>query len=777
MTTTQRGRSQAVEHLSDAERAARGKAARKKVPRASLAAWDPPANRPGPVELLRAQEVDRVPELVPIRHERMLVSPFAFYRGAAVIMASDLAIGPRSGLQVQCCGDAHLVNFGGFAAPDRQMVFDVNDFDETSKGPFEWDVKRLVASFEIARRAHGFEDGAESFAEHAARAYREAMTEFASMRNLDVWYSRLDAQAVIDRWAARVSEKDMKRFERTVAKARSKDSMRAFDRLTERVGDEIRIVSDPPLVSRLDDLAEAEVPDAVNVAAITEWVHEQFRGYRASLQPDRRHLLEGYELVDIARKVVGVGSVGTRCWIVLMLGKDDADPLFLQVKEAELSVLEAHAGKSRYRNHGQRVVEGQRLLQAASDILLGWFRTPTPDGLSPRLLRAAALGRQALARHRQHDARSHWRSSPRCAAGPLHGVTRAPETGSRSRRISARGASSTGRWASSRRPTPTRTTATTRRWSQRSAAERRRLRPHDLTALRSSDRSAEEVGMVMGEARADDSSGPPTEKARATRAALIRSAGEYFVDEGYGGVSVRDLARRMQLTSGAIYGHFRSKADLLVAAIRERIESDLEAPYAGRSLGLVDHLTAQARAYRCRAGMRALLVEGAAAARVDPDVRRQLREAHSAKLAEWRSIYHGAAGRRRDRRRRRRRRHARPRLGRRARARRARSARRRPAEAGSVGADHAPGDAVVHRVRGGGMIVDVDSHWEAIDYSPRRAPARAVARRAARRRSSCSRSASPATCSRALPAQTIGRPATELLPDLVARAPRNAAGR
>jgi uncharacterized protein (DUF2252 family) len=379
-TTQQHSRATAVEHLSEDERAARGKAARKKVPRASLAVWDPPAERPDPVELLRAQEADRVPELVPIRHERMLASPFAFYRGAAVIMASDLAIGPRSGLQVQCCGDAHLVNFGGFSAPDRQMVFDVNDFDETSKGPFEWDVKRLVASFEIARRANGFEDGAESFPEHAARAYREAMTEFATMRNLDVWYSRLDAQAVITRWAARVSQKNTKRFERTVAKARSKDSIRAFDRLTERVGGEIRIVSDPPLVSRLDDLAKAEAGENVDVAALVAWVHEQFRGYRASLQPDRRQLLEGYELVDIARKVVGVGSVGTRCWIVLMLGKDERDPLFLQVKQAESSVLEAHAGKSKYRNHGQRVVEGQRLLQAASDILLGWFRTATPEG-------------------------------------------------------------------------------------------------------------------------------------------------------------------------------------------------------------------------------------------------------------------------------------------------------------------------------------------------------------------------------------------------------------
>jgi uncharacterized protein (DUF2252 family) len=380
MPTQRRGRAAAVEHLSEDERAARGKAARKKVPRASLGVWDPPSNRPDPVGLLRGQESVRVPELVPIRHERMLVSPFAFYRGAAVVMASDLAIGPRSGLPVQCCGDAHLVNFGGFSAPDRQMVFDVNDFDETSKGPFEWDVKRLVASFEIARRANGFEDGAESFAEHAARAYREAMTEFATMRNLDVWYSRLDAEGVINRWAARVSQKNMKRFERTVAKARSKDSLRAFDRLTERVDGEIRIASDPPLVSRLADLAESEAPAGTTVEEVTAWVHEQFRGYRSSLQPDRRQLLEGYELVDIARKVVGVGSVGTRCWIVLMLGKDEADPLFLQVKEAEPSVLEAHAGKSKYRNHGQRVVEGQRLLQASSDILLGWFRTPTPDG-------------------------------------------------------------------------------------------------------------------------------------------------------------------------------------------------------------------------------------------------------------------------------------------------------------------------------------------------------------------------------------------------------------
>jgi uncharacterized protein (DUF2252 family) len=365
-----------VAHLSVTERSVRGKDARKKASRRGLGDWEPAAARPDPVALLREQEATRIPELVPIRHQRMIESPFAFYRGAAVIMAADLAAGPTTGLQVQCCGDAHLSNFGGFAAPDREMVFDINDFDETSVAPFEWDVKRLAASFEIAARSRGFVgDRSDSFAEQTARAYRGAMAEFAAMRNLDVWYSRLDATAVIERWAAGVSKQQIKQFQQTVAKARSKDSLKAFDRLTEVVDGEARIVSDPPLIVRLADLAAD-----LSTTAVTEWVQQEFRKYRSSLEPDRRHLLEDFEIVDIARKVVGVGSVGTRCWIVLLRGKDAADPLFLQVKEAEESVLERHAAPSEYASHGQRVMEGQRLLQAASDILLGWFRTTAPDG-------------------------------------------------------------------------------------------------------------------------------------------------------------------------------------------------------------------------------------------------------------------------------------------------------------------------------------------------------------------------------------------------------------
>ncbi len=368
-----------VTHLSPADRAARGRAERKGVPRTELGGWEPPSARPDPVALLREQETTRVPELIAIRHERMLASPFAFYRGAAVIMASDLATRSRTDLIVQCCGDAHLANFGGFAAPDRAMVFDLNDFDETSRGPFEWDVKRLAASFEIAARAREFEPSvAHSIARHVAEHYRRSMAEFAVLGNLDVWYARLDATQVLERWSDRITTKEAKQFQRTVAKAQAKDSTRALSKLTERVDGEVRIVNDPPLVVRLDDLADHEGRDA---DAVKEWVRERFRQYRYSLQPDRRHLLEGYEMVDLARKVVGVGSVGTRCWIAAMVGKDDADPLFLQIKEAQESVLEPHAGKSEYATAGQRVVEGQRLLQAASDIMLGWFRTAGLDGV------------------------------------------------------------------------------------------------------------------------------------------------------------------------------------------------------------------------------------------------------------------------------------------------------------------------------------------------------------------------------------------------------------
>jgi uncharacterized protein (DUF2252 family) len=300
----------------------------------------------------------------------MTASPFAFYRGAAAVMAADLSTTPTSGLRVQCCGDAHLANFGGFAAPDRTLVFDINDFDETLPGPWEWDVKRLVTSFEIAARAREFDDKMRSqIVEGTARAYKDAMQQYAAMGNLELWYTRLDETDVYSRWRERMPPSALKRFQKNLAKARSKDSMKAFGKLTTQVDGVTQIVNDPPLIVRLNDL----VPEDV-AAGITEVLHQWFRGYRQSLQPDRRTLLESFELVDVARKVVGVGSVGTRCWIAYMRGRDESEPLFLQIKEAEASVLEPYVGKSAYQNHGRRVVEGQRLTQASSDIFLGWDR-------------------------------------------------------------------------------------------------------------------------------------------------------------------------------------------------------------------------------------------------------------------------------------------------------------------------------------------------------------------------------------------------------------------
>jgi uncharacterized protein (DUF2252 family) len=366
-----------VTHLTPAARAELGRTARRVIPRSSQAVCTAPAERPDPAALLTGQETTRVAELVPLRHERMLESPFTFYRGAAVIMANDLASTPNSGLRVQACGDAHLANFGGFASPDRTMVFDINDFDETSHGPFEWDVKRLAASFEIAARARELTPKiAGALSLEVARSYRTAMAEFAAMTNLDVWYARLDAQTAIARWRAEGNAKDMKRVERSITKAQSKDSLKAVTKLTEFVDGEYRIKSDPPVVETIEDL----LPGA-DAEQLRAWLHDRIRVYRRTLQPDRRRLLESYRLVDFARKVVGVGSVGTRCWIALFLGKDDSDPLFLQVKEAEASVLEDHAGRSGFANHGQRVVEGQRLLQAAGDILLGWSRSQGLDGV------------------------------------------------------------------------------------------------------------------------------------------------------------------------------------------------------------------------------------------------------------------------------------------------------------------------------------------------------------------------------------------------------------
>jgi uncharacterized protein (DUF2252 family) len=363
-------------HLDPSARVALGRGTRNSVPRSSHAVWKAPATRPDPVELLRKQEVSRVADLVPIRHERMLESPFTFYRGAAVVMADDLGSVPDTGLSVQACGDAHLSNFGGFAAPDRRLVFDMNDFDETNPGPFEWDLKRLAASFEIAARSREFSSKtARGFVLALTRSYRETMSQFADMTNLNVWYARIDTQMILDRWRRDATAAEVKRFERTVAKAESKDSLKALGKLTEVVDGQFRIVSDPPVLIPLADLAS---DDAEQVRASLD---EAFHEYCHSLQLDHRRLLETYRPVDFARKVVGVGSVGTRCWIALLLGKDDSDPLFLQIKEAEESVLEPQSGKSGYATHGQRVVEGQRLLQAASDILLGWVRTKGLDGI------------------------------------------------------------------------------------------------------------------------------------------------------------------------------------------------------------------------------------------------------------------------------------------------------------------------------------------------------------------------------------------------------------
>ena len=367
-----------VPHPTPAERAAKGKAARAAAPRSAHGEWAPARDRRDPVELLEEQAASRVPELVPIRYGRMLVSPFTFYRGAAYPMAADLADEPRTGLDVQLCGDAHLSNFGAFAAADRRLVFSINDFDETLPGPFEWDVKRLVASFDVAGRDRGFDaKQRRSVNLEVTRSYREAIRNFAGMTNLELWYSRIDVEAITSLLGPRASRKQRQLFKRNVAKAQSKDSMRALAKLTTVVGGERRIVSDPPLIVPIEELAAGAAQHEIE-----EFVRVTIRAYRRTLTPDRRQLLERYRYVHAARKVVGVGSVGTRAWIVLMLGRDDGDPLFLQLKEAEASVLEPFLGKSTFAQHGQRVVEGQRLTQAASDIMLGWIRTTDTGGVS-----------------------------------------------------------------------------------------------------------------------------------------------------------------------------------------------------------------------------------------------------------------------------------------------------------------------------------------------------------------------------------------------------------
>jgi uncharacterized protein (DUF2252 family) len=420
-TTQSAGR---VAHLSLDERRARGSQAADHTPPSSHFGWQPAEDRPDPVALLEEQNLTREPDLVPVRHGRMMVSPFTFYRGAARIMAADLRDTPVAGLDAQLCGDAHLSNFGMFASPERALVFDLNDFDETLPGPFEYDVKRMAASFEICGRNNGFSKAdARAAVLASVMSYRESMADFAQMTTMEIWYAHFeedrfraiirDALAEVapgarepavkdkptggkdkkgkavkgtkpDKKAKAATKKEQKeakqaqvvkeaarRAEKNLEKAHTRDSLQALSKLAEYEDGQYRIVSQPPVIVPARDLAATYglSPDEVMPA-----IHDQFRAYRATLQDDRRRLLERFEIVDAARKVVGVGSVGTRAFIILLQGRDAQDPLFLQVKEATSSVLEAYLPKSRYRQHGARVVQGQRMMQAASDIFLGWTK-------------------------------------------------------------------------------------------------------------------------------------------------------------------------------------------------------------------------------------------------------------------------------------------------------------------------------------------------------------------------------------------------------------------
>jgi uncharacterized protein (DUF2252 family) len=367
------------------ERQARGKEARDQTPPSSHAGWAPATDRPDPVGLLEEQNVTREADLVPVRHGRMLVSPFTFYRGAATIMAADLAGTPTAGLQVQLCGDAHLSNFGAFGSPERRLLFDLNDFDETLPGPFEWDVKRMAASFTVAARNNGFgKADARAATQASVAAYRETMADFATIGTLAIWYAHLNEDDLLkavgsaaaeaskaSKKAAKAAKRVAKSARKGAAKARTRDSLQALSKLGEQVDGQYRIVSQPPIVVPARELAATY---GLSADQLEQVVREQFRAYRATLRDDQRQLLERFQPVDMARKVVGVGSVGTRAFIVLLQGRDQQDPLFLQVKEATRSVLEGHLRKSRYKQHGERVVRGQRMMQAASDIFLGWTR-------------------------------------------------------------------------------------------------------------------------------------------------------------------------------------------------------------------------------------------------------------------------------------------------------------------------------------------------------------------------------------------------------------------
>ncbi|HEV7648680.1 MAG TPA: DUF2252 domain-containing protein [Actinophytocola sp.] len=365
-----------AETLTRDERAALGRAARSVAPRSSHAEFSRDPAEPEPLALLADQDATRVRELVPIRYGRMSVSPFTYFRGAALPMASDLAATPQSGITVQACGDAHLMNFGVFASPERRIVFDINDFDETLPGPWEWDVKRLATSLEIAGRDNGFTARqCRAVVVDAVAEYRRAMREFAGLPALEVWYAHADAETVRALYASRVGAARRKTMAKNVAKAQSRDNLRAMQRFAEVVDGSARIVPDPPIVLPLERMAGSDA----EVDRTRGELQGMLEAYRGTLEPERRALLDRYRIVDMAHKVVGVGSVGTRCWILLLLGRDSADPLLLQAKEASASVLERFAGRSRYGNAGRRVVVGQRLMQTVSDIFLGWLRVTGLD--------------------------------------------------------------------------------------------------------------------------------------------------------------------------------------------------------------------------------------------------------------------------------------------------------------------------------------------------------------------------------------------------------------
>jgi uncharacterized protein (DUF2252 family) len=378
MTTTDLERRR---HPAPEQRMELGRQARVSCPPESNAEYAPSPDRKDLVQLMLDQAATRLPDLVPVRHGRMLASPFAFYRGAAAVMAMDLAPSRVSGLPVQLCGDAHLSNFGVFASPERRLLFDINDFDETTSGPFEWDVKRLAASLAMAGRQNGFDDAARrKIVLATTRSYKESMAAFAGMRKLDIWYARAEIDQLREMLAGQLTKARQRGLDRTLAKARDNDSLKAFSKLTEVVDGHRRIKADPPLLvpiqSLLPDIARAEIEGSL---------HDLLDGYRTSLESDRKVLFDAFEFVDLARKVVGVGSVGTRCWIVLFLGRDESDPLFLQVKEAGDSVLTEYVplglrNPGEPAHGGQRVVAGQRLMQAASDIFLGWQTVEGLDG-------------------------------------------------------------------------------------------------------------------------------------------------------------------------------------------------------------------------------------------------------------------------------------------------------------------------------------------------------------------------------------------------------------